>query len=94
MLLILPVFERVRTLVWTKAAMRGVGPAVMGVLAVFLVRMAPHALPDPVAVAVLIGTLIALLAWRLSVLKLMGAGAVVGVLRSHLSALPGLRALI
>jgi len=94
MLLILPVFERVRTLAWTKAAMRGVGPAVMGVLAVFLVRMAPHALPDPVAVAVLIGTLIALLAWRLSVLKLMGAGAALGVLRSHLSALPGLRALL
>src|SRR5215468_11034977 len=91
MLALLPVFERARTLAWTKAAMRGVGPAVMGVLVVFLVRMAPHALPDPLAVAVLIGTLLALLAWRLSVLQLMGAGAVVGVLRSHLSALPGLR---
>src|SRR5215470_11387564 len=86
MLGLLPVFERVRTLAWTKAAMRGVGPAVMGVLAVFLIRMAPHALPDPVAVVVLIGTLIALLAWRLSVLQLMGAGAVVGVLRSSLRA--------
>src|SRR5262249_44916063 len=82
MLVLLAVFERVRTLAWTKAAMRGVGPAVMGVLAVFLVRMAPHALPDPMAVAVLIGTLIAILSWRLSVLTLMGAGAVVGVLRS------------
>ncbi len=94
MLLILPVFERVRTLAWTKAAMRGVGPAVMGVLAVFLVRMAPHALPDPVAVAILIGTLIALLAWRIGALKLMGAGAVVGVLWSRLRALPGVRALV
>src|SRR5712691_563768 len=94
MLLILPVFERVRMLAWTKAAMRGVGPAVMGVLAVFLVRMAPHALPDPVAVAVLIGTLIALLAWRIGALKLMGAGAVVGVLWSRLRALPGVRALV
>jgi chromate transporter len=94
MLLILPVFERVRTLLWTKAAMRGVGPAVMGVLAVVLVRMAPHALPDSVAVAMLIGTLIVLLAWRTNGLKLMGAGAVVGVLRSYLSALPGIRALV
>src|SRR5262249_45059158 len=68
MLVLLPVFERVRTLAWTKAAMRGVGPAVMGVLVVFLVRMAPHALPDPMAVAVLIGTLIAILAWRTRVL--------------------------
>jgi chromate transporter len=57
---ILPMFERVRTLVWTKAAMKGVGPAVMGVLAVSLVRMAPHALPDPFAIAILIGTLIPL----------------------------------
>jgi chromate transporter len=87
-------FERVRTLLWTKAAMRGVGPAVMGALAVALVRMAPYALPDPVAVAMLIGTLIALLTWRIGALKLMGAGAVVGVLRSRLSALPGVRALV
>ena len=94
MLALLPVFERVRTLAWTKAAMRGVGPAVMGVLVMFLVRMAPHALPDPLAVAVLIGTLLALLAWRLSVLQLMGAGAVVGVLRSSVRAWPGLRALL
>ena len=93
MLVLLPVFERVRTLAWTNAAMRGVGPAVMGVLAVFLIRMAPHALPDPMAVAVLIGTLLALLAWRTRVLTLMGAGAVVGVLRSSVRAWPVLRAL-
>jgi len=61
----------------------------MGVLAVFLVRMAPHALPDPVAVVMLIGTLIALLTWRIGALRLMGAGAIVGMLRSRLSALPG-----
>src|SRR5262245_14846043 len=94
MLVLLPVFERVRMLAWTKAAMRGVGPAVMGVLAVFLIRMAPHALPDPMAVAILIGTLIALLAWHVSAIKLMGAGAVVGMLWSRLRALPGIRALV
>jgi chromate transporter len=89
MLSILPMFERVRTLVWTKAAMMGVQPAVMGVLAVALVRMAPYALPDPFAVSLLLGTLIALLAWRIGAIKLMSAGAVVGVLRSRLFALPG-----
>jgi hypothetical protein len=66
----------------------------MGVLAVFLVRMAPHALPDPVAVVMLIGTLIAILTWRIGALRLMGAGAIVGMLRSRLSALPGVRALV
>ena len=88
----LPVFERVRTLVWIRAAMRGVGPAVIGVMAVFLVRMAPHALPDLWTMAILLGTLIALLAWRLSPLTRMGAGAVVGVVRSRWWPLPGVRA--
>ena len=92
MLAILPMFERVRTLVWVKAAMRGVGPAVMGVLAVFLVRMAPHALPDPFAVAILMGVLIALFAWRIGAMKLMMAGAGMGVFRSRLCSLPGVSA--
>ena len=94
MLSILPMFERVRTLVWTKAAMRGVGPAVIGVLAVSLLRMAPHALPDPLAIVMLMGTLVALLTWRIGALKLMLAGAGLGVLWSYLRALPDVRALI
>jgi chromate transporter len=94
MLSVLPMFERVRALVWARAAMNGVGPAVLGVMAVSLVRMAPHALPDPLAVAMLIGTLTALLAWRTGVMKLMLAGAALGVLRSRLLALPGVRATV
>jgi hypothetical protein len=64
---------------------------VIGVLAVSLVRMAPHALPDVLAIAMLMGTLVALLAWRIGVLKLMLAGAGLGVLRSRLLTLPGVR---
>lgn len=94
MLSILPVFERVRTLVWTRAAMRGIGPAVIGVMAVSLVRIAPHALPDPFAIAILMGTLIAILAWRIGALKLISAGVVVGGLRSRLLPLPGVRAIL
>ena len=94
MLAILPMFERVRTLVWTKAAMRGVGPAVIGVLAVSLLRMAPHALPDPFAIVMLVGTLVALLTWRIGTLKLILAGAGLGVVRSRLIFLPGVRALL
>jgi len=94
MLAILPMFERVRTLVWTKAAMRGVGPAVIGALAVSLLRMAPHALPDPLAIVMLVGTLVALLTWRIGTLKLMLAGAGLGVVPSRLIFLPGVGALI
>jgi len=91
MLTILPVFERVRTLGWITAAMQGVGPVVSGLFAVSILRVAPHALPDPFAVAMLVGTLIALLAWRLGAIKLIMAGAGLGVLRSRLCALPGVQ---
>jgi chromate transporter len=94
MLSILPMLARARTLVWTRAAMKGVGPAVIGVLAVSLVQLAPHALPDPFAIAILVGTLIVLLAWRIGAIKLMMAGAVLGVLRDRLMSLPGLRATV
>jgi chromate transporter len=86
------VFDRVRTLVWTKAAMQGISPAVIGVLAVSLVHMAPHALPDPFATAMLLATVLVLGVWRLGAVKLMLAGAVAGVLRSRLWSLPGVRA--
>jgi chromate transporter len=89
MLSILPMFEHVRTLMWTKAVMKGVGPAVIGVLAVSLIRIAPHALPDPFAIAILIAALTALLAWRIGAIKLMMAGAGLGAVRSRLCALSG-----
>lgn len=89
MLSVLPMFDRVRTLGWTTAAMKGVGPAVIGVLAVSLAQMAPHALPDPFAIVILIATLTALLAWRIGAIKLMMAGAGLGVVRGRLCALPG-----
>jgi chromate transporter len=83
MLALLPVLDRVRTLVWTKAALQGIGPALIGVIAVSLVQMAPHAVPDPFAIAVLIAIVTALMVWRFSALKLIFAGAVLGVLRSY-----------
>jgi chromate transporter len=92
MLAILPIFERVRKLVWTKAAMRGIGPAVIGVLAVSLFQLAPHALPDRFAVVVLGATVVALVLWRVGTVKLMVAGAVLGTVRSRLSSLQTLKA--
>ena len=91
MLAILPVLHRVRGLVWTRAAIQGIGPAVIGMLAVSLVQMAPHALPDPLALAMLLATVSALLMWRIGVVKMMLAGSVFGVLRSRLWSLPGVQ---
>ncbi len=72
--------------------MQGIGPAVIGVLAVSLVQTAPHALPDPFAIAMLIATVITLLVWRIGAVKIMITGSVFGVLRSRLLALPGVKA--
>jgi len=83
MLVLLPVFDRVRGLGWARAAMRGIGPAVIGVLAISLLRLAPHALPDPFAVVLLGVTVIALVYWRVGTLKLMLTGSVLGVFRSR-----------
>jgi hypothetical protein len=66
----------------------------MGILAVKLVQMAPHALPDPVAVTILIATVIALLAWRIGAIKLMIAGSIVGVLRSRPFSIPGMKTVL
>ncbi len=91
MLSILPAFERARKLVWTRAAMKGIAPAVIGVLAVSLYKMAPHALPDPMAIAIFVGTVAAMLAWRVGAIKLIVLGALLGVLRDRLSSLAGIR---
>src|SRR6266481_9868161 len=88
---ILPIFERVRKLVWTTAAMKGIGPAVMGILVVKLGQMAPHAVPDFAAVAILIATVITLVMSRIGPVKMMIAGSVFGVLRSRLFSLPGMK---
>src|SRR5262249_55790194 len=85
---ILPVYERVRKLVWATAAMKGIGPAVIGILAVKLVQMAPHALPDRAAVAVFIATVIVFLGLGLWVVKTMIAGSIFGVLRSRFFSVP------
>ena len=83
MLTILPGLDRVRQLAWMKAMMKGMAPAVIGVLAVSLVRLSPAAVGDPLALLILIGTVAATLALRIGAFKLMTGGAVLSVLRSQ-----------
>lgn len=79
MLTILPVLKRMGNLAWLKAFMRGVGPAVIGALAVSLTQMAPHAAPDWIAWVLLLGT-VAIMLWRnIGPLSLMLGGAGIGL---------------
>jgi len=86
MLAILPALDRVRKLAWVKAVMKGMAPAVIGVLGVSLARLAPAALPDLITLGLLAATIVALLRFRVDAFKLMLAGAVLGV---GLSRVPG-----
>lgn len=85
MLSLLPVFEKVRRLEWTKAAMKAIGPAVVGVLGLSLLRMSPHALPDATAVAIFLAAVTALFALQIGIFKLMAGGALFGALRTLVS---------
>src|SRR5262245_750259 len=94
MLVLLPVFDRARTLKWTRAALRGIAPAVIGVLAVSLVRLAPHAVLDVFTLATLAATVVVLMLWRVNTIKVMLGGAVLGIARSRLLSLPVTRSLL
>ena len=94
MLGLLPVFDRIRNLAWARAVMQGLVPGVIGVMAIALVRMAPHAAPDPLAVAVLAATIITLVGWRITPLKAMLGGSVFGMLRDRVCELPGVRTVL
>ena len=94
MLAILPALDRIGKLVWTRAALRGIAPAVIGVLAVSLIRLAPYALPDVLALATLTATVLVLMVWRVATFKVMLVGAILGIARSRLFALPGAKAVL
>jgi chromate transporter len=94
MLAILPALDRIRKLMWTRAALRGIAPAVIGVLAVSLIRLAPYAVPDVLALATLTATVLVLMVWRVATFKVMLVGAILGIARSRLFALPGAKAVL
>ena len=89
MLSIFPVFDRMRQQAWIKAAMKGVSPAVIGVIAVALLHLAPHALSNAFALVIFACAAAALAAWRIGAVKLMVGGAIAGMLASQFLPLAG-----
>ena len=84
MFALLPIFERVRTITWAKAALQGMVAGVIGVLAVTLTRLAPHAIVDPFSAVLFVGAVTALLIWRMAPLQMVAGGAVLGIVRRRL----------
>jgi chromate transporter len=80
MLSILPVLARFRNIFWIKAAMRGIGAAVIGVISISLLYLTPYAVPD-IFTAVLFGlTVLVMLAYSLGSFPLVMGGALAGIL--------------
>ncbi|MBI3329480.1 MAG: chromate efflux transporter [Nitrospinae bacterium] len=86
MLSMLPVLEHMKRMAWMRAALQGVGPTVIGIIAVAVLRMLPYAIPDLLTGALAVGTVVAMLLWRFGPLPLMTGGAAIGlILRVRLS---------
>ena len=80
LLVLLPVLDRLTRLAWMQAALQGIGPAVIGMTAVAVVRMLPAAIPDLLTGVVAVGTVVAMELWHLSPLPLITGGAALGML--------------
>jgi len=80
MLSVLPLLRKLKDLQWLRAFMRGIGPAVIGALAVSLVQMAPHAAPDIFTWVLLALTIGIILLCNVEPLPVMAGGGVIGLL--------------
>jgi chromate transporter len=83
MIVLLPLYDRARNLAWAKAVLQGIVPGVIGVMAIALTRMTPHAVPDVFAAAVLVATVAVMLMRPIGPIKVLLAGSVVGVVRQR-----------
>src|SRR5215813_15554828 len=80
---ILSLLQRMKDLLWLRAFMRGVAPAVIGALAVSLVQMAPHAAPDVFTWILMALTVGVILLRNVGPLPLVASGAVIGLLAQN-----------
>ena len=83
MLSILPMYARFKRVTWMKAALKGISPAVIGMIAVAMLQMLPKAVPDVWAGVLLIAAIALLLARRSGALPLMLAGGAIGWLMQN-----------
>ena len=61
MLAVLPVLNRFKELLWLRAAITGITSAVIGVLVVSLLRLAPAAVPDTSTILIFVVTIAAIM---------------------------------
>lgn len=80
MLSILPWMARIKEWRWMKAALKGIGPAVIGLLVVALGQMLPAAVTDVFTGLLMLAAVAGLMIWRVGPLPPVLAGAAAGLL--------------
>jgi chromate transporter len=78
MLGILPLFDRIKRVTWMKAALKGISPAVIGMIATALIQMLTKAAVDWLGGIIIISSIALLLTHRSGPLPLMLAGGGIG----------------
>ena len=79
MLSILPWMARIKEWRWMKAALKGIGPAVIGLLIVALTHMLPAAVTDVFTGVLIVATVAGLMVWRVGPLPPLLGGAAAGL---------------
>ena len=79
MLSILPWMARIKEWRWMKAALKGIGPAVIGLLLVALGQMLPTAVTDVFTGVLMLAAVTGLMIWRVGPLPPIVAGAAAGL---------------
>lgn len=80
MLAILPWLATIKRWQWMRAALKGIGPAVIGLLIAALGELLPAAVTDIFTGLLLAGAVVGVLVWRVGPLPPMALGATAGVL--------------
>jgi chromate transporter len=80
MLSILPWMARIKEWRWMKAALKGIGPAVIGLLLVALGQMLPAAVTDVFTGLLMLAAITGLMIWRVGPLPPILAGAAAGLI--------------
>ena len=80
MLSLLPMLEHLERVAWLNAARQGMSPAIIGMIAVALLKLLPTAVPGLFPGVLALATVGAMVGWRVGPVPLMAGGAAIGPL--------------
>src|SRR2546426_1127341 len=80
MLSLLPMLEHLERVAWLNAARQGMSPAIIGMIAVTLLKVLPTAVSGLFPGVLALATVGAMVGWRVGPIPLMAVGAAIGVM--------------